>query len=1355
MQQSQPFDLSSPQLAIWFDQLLSPDLPCYNVGGWVRVEGTLDLLLWEQAIQHVAKIHEALRITLVHDGVLDRQRVLPAISFHLVIEDFSIYADGDKRALAHLQREYARPFDLHADGVLWDIRWVQASPQRGYSLFRFHHLIADGNSMFLVGKAVFDTYARLQRGEHVETSAAAPSYSAYVREDQSYLTSPRYAKDQEFWLDKFRVLPDVLIPRTGDAVRHRCDQQVWRIGRQDFEKWAEAAVELGASSTHLLVAAIALEFSRMNGWRREIVVGTPVHNRRNAAEKETVGMFASVLPLVVPIDPQQGFAATLQAVAAESRTCFRHQRFPLYELRRQLMKTPGGHARVFDVTVSVENFTAPFIVEDAHAVLEPQHIGYEAVPLSVHVRNHEKSNDVHVEFNFDPEAFDTKEIRALIERIGRLMRAALLSPQQPQWQLPWMGNAERERVLHDFNSGRQLELEPGVCAHHLFENQATRYPHACAVHDEDGRRWTYEEINARANRLARRLLALGVGPDKSVAVALPRGADLVTALLAVLKAGSAYLPLDPNYPGGRLAFMVEDSEPSVVLTHMSVLERACNTPQFQRALHRRPVIALNDPHLQPVAESSENLTHAECFVHERDLAYLIYTSGSTGQPKGVMVEHRSLVAYTLDAIRWFDLARGERVLQQNSLNFDLSLEEMWPTLASGATLVTSNEPLGAHGSTLDLSMLHVTAAHWHTLVSLWAQQPQLARERLQRVRLVNVTGDALSSTRLAQWDGLRPTHTALINTYGPTEAAISCTAQMAQFEPGQRRVSIGRPFANARLYILDSHKQPVPIGVPGEIYIGGLGVARGYLNRPDLNAQRFLPDPFVPLITASRGLATADEPRMYRSGDIGAWQADGSIDFLGRVDHQVKLNGYRVELQEVEAALLALHAVNEAVVGVREDVPGIKRMVAYYTGQPQEAAALREQLARSLPTYMLPGAYVHLPALPLTPGGKLDRAALAAPNDTALARRIYAAPRDATERTLAAIWCRILGVERIGRDDHFFDLGGDSLLAVQMLMAAQEFGIKRNVAHLFRFPTLRDFARDPAVQEGRPAPVRPQGIRTEGTQRPLFILHMQSGEVGFAYRLTKHIWPQVPIYGLPAQHNLGDPTEDFSDLAAHARDMLTSIQPRGPYRLLGWSFGGALCHEVAAQLLDAGQEVEFVGVVDTPLTVPRPFPGTLDEDVRDVAGWMPDLARGPAEMMEARARLDALPSHASWEERFDLVRTHAAEWFHVVGAPLAQMSRNDALAWVRHWRARGRARARHELRALRGQGIDVFATRESLQAFGTDLGWSRLYPPEQLRITPVAGPHALVTNEPHVASLGAAISTRLEALAECGASLQS
>ena len=1092
MTRSNATPLASTQQAVWLDQLLAPQLPCYTVGGALQFDGRIRLDLWERAIAELVRRHDALRLVLLDTPPAASQKVLDELAFKLEVHDYSAHADGEQRAWDHIRTAFSEPFALYGS-VLWTMQWVQASPTRGLCLVRCHHLVADGMSVALILHAIIDVYNRLARGEPLD-SEPAPSYLDFVADDLAYQRSARYAKDQAFWFERFNGSADPLFPIAARQAARRATQQVvWEIERAEFSRMAALGARLGGSITHMLIGALAIHYSRVAG-RPEVVIGMPVHNRKNAAEKRTMGMFSSMLPLTAAVDAHASFEDTIRALVAQSRACYRHQRFPLYEIARHAQRHGAQH-RLFDLSVSVEHFPFDFVIEGGRIVMVAQHNGFEDVPLALYLRDYEKARSVRVEFNFDPQILTREEVEASVRRIERLLHVAVDAPHTSVRQLPLLSERERRQVVQGFNETGST-FPAGRCIHELFEEQAARAPEAPALVCEDTS-LGYAELNARANRLAHHLVALGITPDTCVAVALPRSAELVVALLATLKAGGAYVPLDPDYPAERLAFMLQDSSPRVLITTAACAERL----PAQAGAH---VIWLDEPEPAWAKLPAEMLSARRLGLQPRHLAYVIYTSGSTGMPKGVMIEHGALVNYTLGAVALFGLRAADRVLQQNSINFDLSLEEILPALAAGACLQIQRMPMLAGTMPGAASVVHLTAAHWHALVSDWHRAPGQARAQLSGVRLINVTGDALSPQLLAHWAALG-LPTRLVNTYGPTETTVSCTAAYladARSDATHERVTIGQPMANVRMVVLDPWGQPAPIGVAGDLYVGGVQVGRGYLSRPELTAERFVPDPF------------AEQPgaRMYQTGDLARWvidaQGQGTIEFLGRRDHQVKVRGFRIELGEIEATLLSCPGVREAVAIAREHAPGDKRLVAYVTGDhPLQPEALRAHVAQRLPEYMVPAAYVQLDTLPLTPNGKLDRRALPAPQDGAFGACADEPPQGELEATLAALWSELLGLERIGRHDGFFELGGHSLHALQLASRIRaRLGCDVPLADLFEQPTLAGYARRVAAAGASTLPAivpasRDEPLPLSFAQQRLWFLAQLDGRPTASYSM--------------------------------------------------------------------------------------------------------------------------------------------------------------------------------------------------------------------------------------------------------------
>jgi amino acid adenylation domain-containing protein len=756
---------------------------------------------------------------------------------------------------------------------------------------------------------------------------------------------------------------------------------------------------------------------------------------------------------------------------------------------------------------------------------------------------------------------------------------------------PLLDEAERHRVLVEWNA-TEADYPQDKCVHELIEEQAARTPDAIAVVYES-ERLTCAELNARANRLAHHLRSLGVRPDDRVAICAERSLEMVIGLLAIHKAGGAYVPLDPGYPAERLAFMLEDSAPTVALTHGAA--RAALEEGMARLAHRPPILAVDDDAAW-IHEPTVNPDPAEVGLTSRHLAHVIYTSGSTGQPKGAMNEHRGVVNRVAWGQRAYGLTPGDRVLQKTPFSFDVSAWEFFWPLSTGARLVMARP--GGHRNPAYLSDIiraeGITTLHF--VPSMMGAFLEVAEaSNCMSLRRVFTSGEALPAGLVRLFHQRLP-GVELHNLYGPTETAIEVTAWTSTAGALPANIPIGRPISNTRIYILDRNREPVPIGATGEIHIGGVQVCRGYLNRPRLTAERFIANPFV------------EGERLYRTGDLGRFRPDGTIEYLGRNDFQVKIRGFRIELGEIEARLAEHPGVREAVVLAREDAPGEKRLVAYITARPGAAPpgaeALREHLAASLPEYMVPAAYVALEALPLSANGKLDRKALPAPGLSAFAARRYDPPLGETEERLARIWAEELKLERFGRHDNFFDLGGHSLLAIRLLSRIGAiFKTSLPLSTVFHSPTIAALAellqnqRAPS-QRFSLVPIQPAGSRP-----PLFCVE----DVGV--ELFKFLGADQPVYNL--RYGVGSPPGStlvlptIEALAAHYIEELRAVQPNDPYFLIGYSWGGLVAYETARQLTANGERVEFVALVDTLL--PIAFKHSLGDRAIKIVSYSPSV----------------------------------------------------------------------------------------------------------------------------------------------------
>ncbi|ERN41672.1 amino acid adenylation domain protein, partial [Rubidibacter lacunae KORDI 51-2] len=1081
------FPLSSNQQMVWIDQLLNPDSPAYNFGVVTEVVEQIDIEALLEALDVVADKHDALRTSFYVEDGIPFQEFTDSIDVNTCTIDLSNERDPEDEAEKYLRLKINEPFVLH-ENRLWDAHLIKIDRKKHYLFLRFHHLINDSFGISLIGESLSKSYNKIVQGDsflvtdEVDSIAEESSerYSKFLKEDLAYLTSAEFDRDREFWFDRFSDLPSPVFPNSVLRNGHSySDNLEWELDRTTYDKCSALASSQGCSMLHFMLALIALYLTRVQALD-EIVLGVPLHNRTNPRQRRTLGMFAAFLPLKIRVDRARSFTALLKRVSSDTQCCYPHQRFPVAEINRSLNLGSAGRIQLFDVGF---NFvTAAIEIPFDGTLCRFQRIipSSSLNSLDIFVFEHSLAANVSVRFDYSADTFERQDVEAMRQRIAILLDAILEDENCPIGQLPLMTVAERRQVVEEWNASAAAYPE-GICLHELFEAQVAKNPSAVALVFE-GEELSYGVLNGQANRLAHHLRGLGVGPDSLVGLCVERGFEMVVGLLAVLKAGGAYVPLDPGYPVECLRCMLEDSGPRVLLHDGSAVDELLKDCSDIEILNLKSVAR------QWVQRSAKN--PARKSLTPQHLAYAIYTSGSTGQPKGVMVEHGSIVNHVLWLLDELALVADDVVLQKTPLGFDLSVWEIFVPLMCGARLVLAR-PEGHKDPAYLADVIRETGVTVLQFVPSMMEAFLAHRgiaDACKGVRHVLSGGEALPVSLLLEISRQLPA-ASLHNHYGPTEATVNVTAWTfpAGFEG--RSVPIGHPVANTQVYILDSRGCPVPVGVTGELYIGGVQVARGYLNRPDLTAEQFIPDPF----------SDVPDARLYRTGDLGRWRTDGTIEYLGRRDCQVKIRGHRIELGEIEACLRAHAVVGDAVVVAHDSGrEGGTTLAAYVVtdkggASPKDAAvandspnsggvgvdvqALRDHAARHLPPWMVPSAYVLMEAFPLTASGKLDRRALPTPDGAAYVRRAYEAPAGAVEETLARNWSKLLGVEKVGRHDNFFDLGGHSLLAVQAIARLRETGLRLDVRDLFVAPELSALALTaaPAVEVEVPENMIPAG----------------------------------------------------------------------------------------------------------------------------------------------------------------------------------------------------------------------------------------------------------------------------------------
>ncbi|HLL45372.1 MAG TPA: amino acid adenylation domain-containing protein, partial [Longimicrobiaceae bacterium] len=1065
------FPLSFAQSRLWFIHQLDPASAVYNIPAALAVDGDVDAEVLERVLAEIVRRHGALRTVFRVAAGEPVQVVRPHAEATLRVVDLLGHpAEGrDEAASRFLRDEAARPFDLER-GPLFRAALLRVGPARSILVFTLHHVVGDEWSMRVLVREASALYAAFSRGEPSPLPGLPAQYADYALWQRAWLRGEALDRRLAFWRERLAGAPAMLELPT-DRPRPAVPSDRAGLVRFDLPAGLSADVRAlsrreGATPFMTLLAAFGLLLSRYSG-QDDVVIGTPMAGRGRVELEGLVGFFANTLAMRTDLSGEPTVRGLLARVREGVLDAQAHADLPFERLvdalgvERRTDRTP-----LFQVMFSLERAvweSAPRLGDLPVAALET---GTGAAPFDLTLILRDEGERFTGAAEYRTELWDSETVERMAGHLAVLLGGMAAEPDVRVSDLSMLTAAERAEVL-ELQGGRVPTLPVVRCLHELFEAQAARTPDAPAVLF-DGGALTYAELDARADALAAGLRARGAGPEARVAVCTRRSPEMAVAILGALKSGAAYVPLDPSHPEERLAYLLEDSGSRVLLTQAGLADRfggfgggivvvAPSPPgplspasgrkgehdngEGQETLPERERKA-------PLPLAGEGLGRGPA-VDPNNLAYVIYTSGSTGTPKGVGVEHRSVAAFTVDTAEQLDLQPSDRVLQLAAPGFDVVVEELFPAWSRGGAVVLASEGMLSPGELLETVERHgvtwfdLPTAYWHE----WVRHLARVGGRVPAsVRLVVVGGERIARERLAEWTG---TGVPLVHVYGVTEAAVNSTA--FSLEPGTdgsrwESLPIGRATGGARLYVLGRGMQPVPVGVPGELWIGGAGVARGYLGRPALTAERFGPDPF------------SGEPgaRLYRTGDRVRRLASGDLEFLGRVDEQVKVRGFRIEPGEVEAALLAHPGVRECVVVAREDAPGERRLVAYLAGTAA-ADGLREHLRARLPAHMVPSAFVVLPALQLSANGKVNRAALPAPE--APARASGRAPRTATERALAEVWADVLGVGQVSADDNFFDLGGHSLLLVRVhARLAERLGAEVPIVELFQHPTLASLA---------------------------------------------------------------------------------------------------------------------------------------------------------------------------------------------------------------------------------------------------------------------------------------------------------
>lgn len=1287
------FPLSFAQQRLWFLHQMDPSNAAYNMPLAFRLSGPLDVDALQWSLDEIVRRHEILRTTF---DVLDQepvQLVAATGSLKLAITDFSSLPPSVGEAEAELlaTEETQRPFDL-VSGPLIRARLMRLKANEQVLLVTMHHIISDGWSQTVLLNELGALYEAAVAGRTSPLPELSIQYADFAEWQREWLQGAVLDQQLDYWRKHLRGAPPSLELPTD---RPRPAVQSFNGARYSFALSRDLTARLlelsrreDATPFMTLLAAFYVLLYRYTG-QADIVVGTPVANRNRQELESLIGFFVNTLALRVDLSGNPTFRELLAQVREVSLGAFAHQDLPFEMLVEELSPTRDASRNpLFQVMFALQNTPDP-AARQLELDISPVEVKTARSQFDLMLDVTAVDGQFYVTLVYNTDLFDALTIQQTGERFKVLLAGVVHGAGRRISKLPLLTAPELRRLLVEWNdTGKELVGE--VRIHRLFEQQVERTPEAVALVFEE-RRMTYEELNQQANKLAHYLHAAGVGPESFVGLLLERSPEMIVALLAVLKAGGVYVPLDPASPPARLSYMLDDARISVLVTDRRLATRL---PLSQNVR----VICVDD---DEIAKHSDR--NPPCWTSGDNAAYVIYTSGSTGAPKGVVLAHQGVCNQIAAMAQSFGIDPGSCVLQFASLGFDASVFEIFTALTTGARLcLVSRETMLSGARLVEYAQKrNVTVAMLPpSLLAL------LSPEEWPGLKTAISAGERCPAEIAARWSRGR----RFFNAYGPTETTIVVTV----YEHDRVRAldtPIGRAIGGAQLYLLDQHLNPMPIGATGELHIGGVAVGRGYLDRRGLTAEKFIPNPF----------STEPGARLYRSGDLGVYLPDGNIRFLGRRDEQLKVRGFRIEPGEIEATLKEHPAVTDAAVVADED----QRLVAYVTGTTVTDEELRVFVRQRLPDYMVPSFVISLAELPLTPNGKVDRIALRARIRTQLERVAErVGPRDSLEADLARIWEELLHVEPDVRDN-FFDLGGHSLLVVSLLSRVEQVTGKRlHVVDIFQAPTIESLAlllRD-EVDRSPSGPL--VAVQPHGSLTPVFFVHPAGGSVGSYFSLARALGQERPFYAL--EGTLAGNTRQVELVAENYVEAIRAVQPDGPYLLGGWSSGGVIAFEMARQLQTRGAEVALVVLLDS---MP---PGALDavDRVSLLAGFAGNLGipidSVSEELLrsEPETQLDWLldQAHRSQVLPPDLGLADLRRQFEVYLADIEAVRNYRPLA------------ASFPLLLLRAADEDEVAEQVA--------GWTRLSS-NKLEVHNVSGDHVTMMRAPHVATLAEFLRKRL------------
>ncbi|NLF45629.1 MAG: amino acid adenylation domain-containing protein [Syntrophomonadaceae bacterium] len=1151
------YPLTNSQKGLWYTEQFYPGTAIGNIVASTSLKETIDYGKLAIAVNLFIKRHDGMRLRITDNNLEPEQYIAEYQEKEFEYIDFSVQG-GREAFYKWADIEAQVPFQL-INSDLFHFCLFKISENEGGVFARIHHLISDAWTMALMCNEIGSSYKMLVN-EGTIPDGNPPSYIDFIKSEQDFEKSIEFKSAKQFWDNLFDTIPETaaLKPRREYTASTQAKRNNFNVNKELTHKIIQYSNRNKVSGFILFLSALSIYINRVTG-KEDIIIGIPVLLRPTLKEQVTVGMFIDTVPVRLKIDQNLSCEKYITWVSQVWKEIRKH-RYPYNRLLHDIRKKHHTQEMLYDIVLSYHKARV-FLPGDLEACW---FFSYSQTnSLCISVSDHENTGNLTIDVDYLAELFEEREIQQINDGLLTIIEDMVGNPGKKPSELEIISEQEKEQQLYEFND-TQSDYPRGKTIHELFAEQVGKTPDKTAVVFED-KNLSYRELNDKASCLAKVLREKGVQPGEIVGLMVPRSLEMITGILAILKAGGAYLPIDTDYPPERIEYMLEDSGARLLLAQAGLMDRINFNGE---------ILLIDGLNLD-----NGNNSNPANLNQPSDLAYLIYTSGSTGKPKGAVISHTNVVRLIKNSNTAFDFNDQDVWTLFHSIAFDFSVWEMYGALLSGSTLVVVPKDItrdpAAFAKLLKsegVTVLNQTPSAFYALLN------EEEYKRLPGIRYVIFGGEALQPGKLKEWRKHHP-ETKLINMYGITETTVHVTYKEIQdHEIESNSANIGKPLPTTSVYIMDARQNLLPIGCAGEICVGGLGVGRGYLNRPELTEEKYICNPYIPKET------------IYRSGDLARWQADGTLEYLGRIDHQVKIRGYRIELGEIENCLLAWAVIKEAVVIDRNDADGDKYLCAYYVSESElPVTELRSHLAQALPHYMIPSYFIRLGELPLTPNGKIDRKALPGPEGKNNITADYVPPANDTEEILCRIWSEVLGIEKIGVFDNFFDLGGHSLKVTSLILRMnKELSIDIMPRQIYSTPTIRELLLQisdyPCKKQNRSNENMICLKKGSKENKNVFLIHDGSGEIGQYSELCKLLSSDITCWGISFQQPAGYlPIKTrVEELAGKYIISIKEIQADGPYHIVGGCIGGIIAYEAVSQLEIHGDQVGLLALMDSP-----------------------------------------------------------------------------------------------------------------------------------------------------------------------------